>query len=315
MIYYYCPDLAIRSSGIRLLYRHIAILNRQGIAASILHHGGNFQMPDVIGVPVRYLTAADTLSRGDVVVIPEGFPEIMNLLKEQPLRRIAIALNWSYIYRAESGYFDWRSFGIERVLVNSPFIGDFISWCMELPTHHFTTGIDPKLYFHEAAGKVRQVSYIERKKNHCDELKRVLWSRNPAFVNQVAWKGHDNLTEDAYAAEIRKSMLFLNLSPAEGLPFSMLEAMRSGALVVGYDGVGGQRELIGQGERQNCVLSGNCDYVTLAQRMEPLLADILAGGLAPWERVIRNGMDLSNEYTMEKEEGTVVAMWREILDR
>lgn len=247
-------------------------------------------------------------------MIPEGFTSVMEALKEHPLRRIVISLNWSYIYPPLRQRMDWRDLGIERAIVNSPFVGEFIEWSMSLPTHLFTLGIDPSLYYHTPAEKVPQISYIERKQTTCEYLQRVLHSRNPAFVKEIAWKGHSDLSEADYAREIRKSVIFLNLSPAEGLPYSMLEAMRAGALVVGYNGVGGQRELIGEGEKQNCVLSENFDYVTLARRLEPLLSDILEGDFARWGHVLRAGLELSNQYTMEEEERTVLGMWDEILD-
>jgi glycosyltransferase involved in cell wall biosynthesis len=314
MIQYFCPDSTLKSSGIRLLYKHVALLNRHGLDAAILHHKAGFRLEDVPEVPVRYLSETGALHKGDIVVIPEGFAKVMDMLKEHALRRIAIALNWSYIFPALHQRMDWRNFGIERVLVNSPFVGDFISWSMNLPIHLFAMGIDPQLYYHTPAEKIPQISYIERKKTDCESLQRVLHSRNPAFVTEIAWKGHSGLSQAEYAAEIRKSVIFLNMSPAEGLPFSMLEAMRAGTLVAGYNGVGGQRELIGAGETQNCVLSENLDYVNLARKLEPLLSDVLEGDLSRWDHVLRAGIELSNRYTLEEEERTVLGMWKEILD-
>lgn len=314
MIQYFCPDLTLKSSGIRLLYKHVALLNRHGLPAAILHHKAGFGLDDVPEVPVRYLSQRGALHKGDVVVIPEGFTNVMETLKEHPLRRIVISLAWSYIYPPLSHGGDWRDLGIERVIVNSPFVGEFIEWSMNLPTHLFTVGIDPMLYYHAPAEKVPQISYIERKQTTCEYLQRIFRSRNPAFVTDIAWKGHSDLSAAEYAAEIRKSIVFLNMSPAEGLPVSMLEAMHAGTLVAGYHSVGGQRELIGAGEKQNCVLSENFDYVTLARKLEPLLSDILEGNLERWDHILRAGMQLSSRYTMEEEERTVLGMWEEILD-
>jgi hypothetical protein len=295
----------------RLLYKHVAILNRGGIGSAILHYRSGFRLQDMPEVPISYLMA-DPLRPGDVVVIPEGGVAAMKMLAGRRLRLIVVALNWSYIYSAFDGYSDWREFGIERVLVNSPFINDFVSWAMRLPTHQFISGIDPKLYF-EPTQKAPQVSFIERKQTHCDVLKRILYSRNPDFVSKVAWKGHVDLPEHLYASEIRKSAIFLNLSSSEGLPFSMLEAMRTGALVVGYNGVGGKRELVGDGLLQNCVLSDNGDYVGLARNMDAVLTDLLRNDRTRWDPVIKNGIQLSKRYTLEQEESTVLKMWNTIL--
>jgi hypothetical protein len=38
LIFCYCPDLNIQSAGIRVLYRHVEVLNRHGFPAAILQH-------------------------------------------------------------------------------------------------------------------------------------------------------------------------------------------------------------------------------------------------------------------------------------
>jgi hypothetical protein len=313
MIYYLCPDLNVKSAGIRILYRHVELLNRHGFAAAILHQHAGFSMPDVPPVPVRYLALPETLNKADIVVIPEGFPHLMQALQAMPLRRFAIALNWHYAYAALPGLWDWRAFGIERILTHSPFIADYLGWSMQLPCHVFVWGINPDLYFFEAGCKTASVVYISRKQTHVEELKSVLHSRCPRFITEIRWQGLDSLSEIEYARLVRSAGVFLNLSAAEGLPCSLLEAMRSGTLVAGYNSVGARDELVGEGERQNCILAANADYPHLARLLEPALKDLLAGDLSPWVRVIHNGIQTSNAYTREAEEASVLAMWRGLI--
>lgn len=313
-LFYFCPDLKIRSAGIRILYRHVEILQRHGFPAAILHQHVGFQLPDVPAVPVHYLAAQNTLAPGDVVVMPEAVPAIMNLVKDAPLRRLCIALNWRYPYMTLPDQVDWRAFGIERILTHSPFIGDFLTWAMGLPSHVFIWGVKPDLYYFERAEKRLLVTYIKRKQAEMPELMRVLHSRNPAFVKRIEWQALDNLSEAEYAARVRASSLFLNMSTAEGLPCSLLEAMRSGTLVAGYNSVGGQRELISAGPRQNCILAENLDYVALAQQLEPVLSDLVTvGSLDRFEQIRTNGLATASEYTLEAEEASVVGLWNELL--
>jgi hypothetical protein len=314
MIYYLCPDLNVKSAGIRILYRHVELLTRHGFPAAILHQRAGFHMPDMPPVPVRYLALPGTLNKDDIVVIPEGFPQLMDALKAMPLRRFAIALNWQYAYAALPDLEDWRAYGIERILTHSPFIAEYLGWSMQLPCHAFVWGINPELYFFEAGGKTASVVYISRKQTHVEELKRVLHSRCPRFITGIRWQGLDGLAEAEYARLVRQAGVFLNLAAAEGLPCSLLEAMRSGTLVAGYNSVGGRDELVGEGERQNCILAGNADYPHLARLLEPALKDLLAGDLSPWVHVIHNGIQTSNAYTREAEEASVLAMWRGLID-
>ena len=315
MIFYFCPDLDLRSSGIRLLYQHVESLNRHGYEAAILHTATGFRVADMPSVPIRYLSTPNTLSMNDYVVIPEGVPEAMRLFKDSPLNLIAIALNWKYIYTMLTDFEDWRAFGIQKVLVNSFFVGDYIRWVMNIPTVDTVIGVNPLLYKYEPEKKVAQVSFLHRKATCFKELRRVLYSRNPAFIEKIKWRGMHGLNEADYAREVCQSRVFLNLSQAEGFPHSMMEAMRAGTLVAGYNSVGGQRELIGSGPEQNCVLAENLDYVTLAQKLEPLLLDVLRGDMTQWNQIIHNGIEYSKKFTPEEQERTVVSAWKEILGR
>ncbi len=255
----------------------------------------------------------DTFSRGDIAVIPEGFTLIMNMMKEWPMRRVAIALNWRYIYHFLADGVDWRSFDVERVLTNSPFTAEFVRWAMGLPVYLVRSAIDESLYYDSPSARSPQIAYIKRKEANLPELKRVLASRNPRFVQDICWVGLEGLSQAQYAAEIRRSSLFINMSDAEGLPLSLLEAMRAGTLVAGYNSVGGQQELIGEGAMQNCILAQNLDYVTLAKRLEPVLEDILGGNMSRWSDIRNNAMRLSWQYTEDAEAASIVGAWREIL--
>ena len=46
--------------------------------------------------------------------------------------------------------------------------------------------------------------------------------------------------------------------------------------------------MLGEEEEQNCILSQNGDYFTIAKRLELLLIDILNGEYSKWQKVIRN---------------------------
>ena len=305
----------MRSAGIRLLYQHVEILNRHGYAAAVLHMAEGFCVADMPSVPIHYMSNANALRINDYIVIPEGFPNVMSLLKDLPLNRIVIALSWKYIYQTLPDFEDWRTFKIQKVLVNSSFIGDYVRWAMNIPVIHTVMCINPILYKYEPEKKMAQVSFIQRKMIYFEELRRILYSRNPAFIEKIVWRGMEDLDEVDYAREIRQSRVFLNMSHAEGFCIPIWEAMQAGTLVAGYNSVGMQRELIGSGAEQNCILAENLDYITLAQKLEPLLLDVISGDMNRWTPVIQNGIECSKKFTMEEQERTVLLAWKEILGK
>jgi len=310
LILYYCPERKSKSAGIRVIYRQVQILLKHGYQVAIFHETPGFKYPDVPEVPIRYTN--QPLNRRDIMVVPEGFPPVMAEAAELGLRVIVMALSWCYVYQTLPDGTDWRAYHVERVLTNSPVIADFVAWTMKLPVHVFRWAIDPQLYYYAPQEKVRQLTYISRKADKMQDLKRMLHSRDARFIDQLTWKGLGGLTEADYAREVRRSAVFVNMSPAEGLCCSVWEAMRSGTLVAGFNSVGLKHELIGDGDGQNCILAENMDYVELAYKLEPLLIDLLADNLSRWERIRDNALAAAAPYTPDAEEQSVLAMWKNI---
>ncbi len=313
MILYFCPDQEIQSSGMRCLYRHVAILRRHNFDARILHQRAGFVLREMPDVPIEYLDQVPVVEATDVVVIPEGVPDLMKKLRDFPLRRFVFAQSWTYIYAHMPPGEDWRDYDVERVMVLSEFIGNMVAWAMNLPVHQIGFGIKRELYRHDAKAKQKKIVYIERKGALVPLLKGILRSRNPAYIQQIEWRGLSGLSEAEYANEVGTASIFLNLSLAEGLMVSCLEAMRAGAIVGGFTSIAGADTLIGDGDQQNCVLAETGDYITLAMRLAPLLDAILAGGLAPYQYVIRNARRTSSPYTKEFEEESLVEFWAQAM--
>lgn len=308
VIYYVCPDIQLPSAGMRRLYRHVAFLHGAGFAAFILHGKSGFHLPDMPQAPV---TCLDRIGPDPdaIFVIPEGAPGIMHQLRTHPGRRFVIALNWHYIFSTLPDGVDWRHMNIERVLVVSPIIGKLVSWAMGLPVHVLRSSIDHQRYYYEPHAKKPQIAYIKRKAHHVEKLRRLLGTRNRDFIKRIDWRGLEGLSEDRYAAEIRKSALFLNLSAAEGYPTSCLEAMAAGAMVAGYDAVGGREILCGHGADQNCILAPNGDYVSLAYALEPVLRDLLQGRSQGAAAIRSNARKAVSDITLENERQSLLSFW------
>ncbi len=314
MIVYFCPDKNLKSGGIRRIYRHVQILVGQGMPAAVMHGTKDFVVDDMPSVPVRYADQPGALSPGDIVVVPEGLPGVMEFLKDLPVRRVVFALSWSYIYSSLREGIDWRGFGVERVIAESPMIADYVSWAMSLPVTLLDFPLDSSLYhFVPAAEKKLCVCYFDRKALCMKELASLLRSRNPRFISELEWVRLGAMSEKDYAAALRSSAVYLALGTAEGLNLSVYEAWRCGTIVAGFNGIGLKDVMVGEGAERNCVLAENGDYFTLAKRLEPLLLDLLAGRLDSWTQLVRNGRRLATPHTPEAEERSVLEFWRGVV--
>jgi glycosyltransferase involved in cell wall biosynthesis len=183
---------------------------------------------------------------------------------------------------------------------------------MGLPVHLLQSSIDHQRYYYDPNAKRPQIAFIKRKAHNVEMLRRLLGSKKQEYINKIKWLGMEGLTEDLYAAEIRKSSVFLNLSAAEGYPTSCLEAMAAGTLVAGYDSVGGKEILCGHGADQNCILAPNGDYVSLAYALEPILRDLLQGKSQRTAAILSNARKAVSDITVENERQSLISFWDSI---
>lgn len=310
-IYYLCPDINTPSAGIRRLFRHVKLLCQAGYQAHIMHLHTGFRRSDMPDVPVRYIDRHEFV-KSDIIVIPEGFPAIMDALKNTPGRCFAIALNWDYVFKDMPQGLNWQSFNIERVLVVSSVIGKMVAWSMGLPVHLLGTHIDQQQYYFDTGAKRPEVVYIERKAPQIDILKRLLGARNPNFIHNIKWIGLNGLPVEQYATQIRQASIFLNLSMAEGFPTSCMEAMASGTLVAGYDAIGGKELLRGRGADQNSIIVPTGDYISLAYALEQPLNSILEGNTNNYSSILSKAMTTASEFNSREEADALLSFWSEI---
>jgi hypothetical protein len=311
-ILYFCPDINIRSGGISRLYRHVRLLNAHGISAAILHERPGFVIEHEARVNTRYLQLP-SVRQNDIIVAPEGYPNILRLAKAHNLRAFAIALNWHYMVEAMPAT-GWKDLGVECALVVAPFIRDATEWLMGVKASLISFSIDPNLYYDEQAAKKPRICYIKRKAEDASRLKRVLECRNPRWGSEIEWLALDDLSVTDYAGIVRSSRIFLNLSPREGLLQSAFEAMRAGTLVAGYDGIGAQGMVTGTGRGRNGVFVQCGDFISLAREMEPLLETMLSGDFRGWQPILDNAKAFVAPYTPEAEETSLIDFWKKVLE-
>jgi hypothetical protein len=311
-IYYFCPDATIKSAGVRTVYRHVCVLVKHGYPAWVMHVHDGFRIADAPDVPLKYLQNMRQWVSGDVIVIPELSVPLMIALKEVPIRKLVLALNWDLAFQPGTGDLDYKVLGIERVLTHSPLIGKVMAWATKLPANVFRWGINGELYY-PTSEKQAEVVYIQTKQDRIDALQRVLRFHDPRLTTDIKWTALQGLSEPDYAAAIRRAAIFLNLSRAEGLPCSLLEAMRCNTLVAGYSSIGGQDDLIAHGPRQNGIRVETMDYPALAMHLAPILQNILRGDYSQHARIIQNAYDASLAYGWETEEASILELWNALM--
>jgi len=308
-IFYLCPDLSFPSGGIKRLYTHVRILNDNGFSAKILHFKKGFE-PGWFesNVPVVFLDDQPTINPGDVLVVPEGFPNVMKKFKDVDLHRVAIALNPLYPFQSLPLGESWKDYGFEIVLTSSHQMAEIITWTMGIEnTFVFETSIDLDVFKYDPAKKRHQIAYVSRKDLNTPIIEKMLKLRQP-YSSQFQFIKIDNLKFEDYAEVLRRSAIFLTTSPYEGINRSVLEAMACGCICAGYHGLGGKDYLIAAGEKRNFFQAETLDFFELARLLDKLTTDY-ANQEDYIDVVRKNGLSTASRYHMGLERDSILKFW------
>jgi hypothetical protein len=274
MIFYFCPDFSAPSGGTKRLYRHVFQLNRLGLDAAILHHKRGFILTwHGYEAPVLWMEDQPVLGANDILVIPEGAPSFMEQTRHFENTRVVIALSWAYVYRNLPVEKTWRDYGITKAMTPSPFIKAFLEWSMDIDVSLIDDYVDPTKFFCDLKEKKKKITYTTRKNNMGDVLRGIFASKG-GLLSRYEWTPLKDFSEEQYAAHLRESRLYLATSPEEGRNVSVLEAMASGCIVVGFSGLGGSDYMIGSGEKHNCLLVENGNYLALGKSLEQVGSEL-----------------------------------------
>lgn len=136
-------------------------------------------------------------------------------------------------------------------------------------------------------------------------------SRSQQGLNALSnyeWVFIQNKTEAEVAQILQESLLFIFLSKEEGLPLMPLEAMSCGCLVVGYD-VPPLTEYI-----PSPLLFEPGNIVDIARMIETI-TQAFPQEIEQWETVNKAGLKVALDYSLQREEESVIAAWETILQK
>jgi glycosyltransferase involved in cell wall biosynthesis len=342
VIYYGCPDKDYPVGGIRAIYRHVDILNRNGFDAFVLHHYYPFRCtwfenstrvahevrhPDLSrSVPARAgrralralgrprsidpLPALE-LTTEDILVIPEAMPRLAEIVPGIPkaiFDQNAYLTLAPFALDAELGSLLYTDPEVLGAIVVSEDSRNYLETLFpELRIRRIHYGIDPGLFAFKA-DKQRQIAYMPRKNPHDvhQVLLRLRLTGRLDGWNVVEIAGRP---EAETAAILRDSEVFLSSGHPEGFGLPAAEAMLAGCVVVGYHGYGG-REFLTQ-ELAFPIDVG--DVVSFADRLAEVLDTLETHPEALASRRERASRFIADNYSPEREERDVVAVWTELI--
>lgn len=238
-VYFLCPDYQVPSGGIRVMYRHVDLLNAAGTTAAVLHHKDGFACRWFEHSTVTVGAPSVRLTPDDVLVVPEIYAPFLERLPRTP-RLVAFNQNAYLTFdRVPSGRPVSYDMFTAAITVSQD-SADYLRFAFpDLDVSVVRNAIDPSIFHPAARAPGRRLALMPRKRpQEADQVLRLLGDRLRGW-DVVTMAG---MSERAIAAAMGSSAIFLAFGRQEGFGLPAAEAMACGCYVIGFPGFGG-REL------------------------------------------------------------------------
>lgn len=341
-LYFLTPDYSTASGGVRVIYRHVDILNSHGIPAFVLHrkHGHRarwFENNTSVcywdqslwrraSSKLRRLSQPDrpqeiflrdasspVIGPTDFLVLPEIYgPEMTKIGPGIP----KVILN-------QGCYLTFQGYSVDNTTFPSPYAHEDIKGILinsedglyylkyVFPSQQatrFHISIDPNLFAY-SPHKKRQICFTSRKNELiARQVVNILKTRDA--LRGFEFKSFNNLPQPEVAKLMQESALFLSFGQYEGFGLPPAEAMACGCVVIGFH-AGGGREFM---KKEFSFPIPQGEVLDYARTVE----EIIGAYDSQQPRFMAMGKAASDyihsTYTPHREIEDIVGFWRKLLN-
>jgi len=309
-VYFLTPDYKTPSGGIRVIYRHVDILNDAGVNALVLHQKPDFRcnwfdndtrISDISKVTVRL---------GDLLVVSELDVSVLKALPKG-IRHVIFNQNSHLTWERHrpGGTTYSASPDLVGVLSVSDHNLEMLRYAYPAcKASRIRLSIEPEIFHFGTNERPRRIAYMPRRANSdAGQVLEVLRARGTLDDWEVvALKG---LSHWQVAEELRRARIFLAFTQQEGFGLPAAEAMACGCYVIGNHGFGG-REFF---RPEFCAPVNHGDIISFAIAIEDALQ--MEKDHPGWcqERGNRASRYIHSAYSTAAERSDVLETYRKFL--
>ncbi len=349
-IYYYCPPMNIASGGVSVIFKQVRILKEAGYNVVIIYEprvdnkasmeesqkhkkqlyvferfdtswlGAEANDIDIIALGEGNLKFNDgkviqglqlTINPEDMVIIPEGFPNVMEKFAQIPCKKIILAQSWYYILNSLQIGAKWSQHGIFDVISVSQGITDYIKAIFpEMQIKNTSQSIDTNLFKrYSPVDKYPKIAYMPGRSQDAIIKTHNLIKTFYAFFPHFRWIRFDELkglSKEDFAERLGTSSICLYTDEIAGFGTMPLEAMACGTHVVGWTPLGGKEYM----SADNGFWSPNGDIFQLAELLGVAVEKLITGQLDN-EEVLKEYDTTLSKYTVENEKNSLLNIFNE----
>ena len=288
----------VPSGGVKIIYQHCDLLNRNGRCAFPVHLG-DFVI-DWFAHETEPITREQALSMvrdSDVLICPEVIPRAAEPFVCR--RKIAFVQNWFLTELATGPDKSYEAFGFSGLLSCSQYIKEYMAARSSLGCRLVMNGIDLEAFSPAPQERVagRVLCFNRRNIEDARAARRLL----PEAARQAAAfiELENKYSQSQVIGFYRSADIFMAIGYPEGFALPPLEAMACGCAVIGFTG-GGAGEFMLDGE--TALVSPDGDVQSLARNLERALTDT-----ALKEKIRSAGLARARQYSLQRMERDLLA--------
>lgn len=349
-IYFYCPAINFPSGGIGVLIKQAKILTDNGFKTIIVYEPRidskasyvesqkkNKKIdiyekfnPTWLGSEkdgltfkclgegiIKYVDGSSetceklVINVEDMVIIPEGFPNVMEKFSQLPCKKVVLAQSWYYILNSMSVNQTWQQFGIKDVISVSDGITEYLNAIMPgLSIKQYSQSIDRTLFKKiPYTQKYPKIAFMPGRSQEAILKTFNVIKTFYCFYPQYRWIRFDELkglNKEDFAERLGESSFALYTDEIAGFGTLPLEAMACGTHVIGWTPLGGKEYIHGG----NGFWAHNGEIFQLAELIGTAVEKLLSGQIDIKE-VDDEYENTLSKYTPEKEKENILNIYNE----
>lgn len=326
MIYYWSPDYRTPVGGVKILYRHVDILNRHGHEASVLHRHRGFRCTWFENTTRIAYISKTNLRDNDYLVIPENYgslyvnpssrpkaAKVFSRLFATPARKVIFNQNTYNTFADHSGFPGdlrtvYKDKSITAAMVVSENNKEYLAFAFpDIRIFRIHNAINRNLFAFQE-DKKRQICFMPRKNpEHAIQVISLL--RHRGDLDGFSVEPIEGKTEKETARIMKESLIFLSFGYPEGFSLPPAEAMSCGCIVIGYHGMGGREYF----NPNYCFPVEMGDVLEFSKQVRKVL-ELSRHSPETLQRMARKASAFISEcYSEERERDDVLQCWTEIM--
>ena len=285
---------------------HVHALVRAGHNAVLLHIPSQDQATDFnLDAPLLRLETGMKFTEEDTVVLPEPWRVPIEAFAKTPARKIIHCQNPFYIFHGFDDIRSVRRLGYHEIITCSEYTTQLLrGFGYDGSIYTVRPAISPEFY--SGGAQTLQIAYMPRKRGvEAVYLQGLFRSLFPEYA-AIPWLKIDGCSRAECAELLRSSAIFASFSWYEGLGLPPLEAMASGAIVVGLHGGGG----LDYAHDGNGLWVTEGDYHQFAHKLAYAVSRFGSAGHAEMQK---RAFETAQRYSNSEFEGALIRTWGSIL--